>query len=61
MDQPNLLSIKNVCSITTLSRASIYRYCQNGQFPAPVKIGPCRIAWRSEDLLAWQEGLATRQ
>lgn len=40
-----------------LDYSTIYRRIKSGTFPAPVQIGPRRIAWRESDLIAWQESL----
>ena len=34
------------------SKASIYAWVKAGRFPAPIKIGPRAVAWRSADILA---------
>jgi len=35
------------------SRATLRRRIKEGDFPAPVQIGPGRIGWRVEDVKAW--------
>jgi len=35
------------------SPATLYRRIREGQFPAPVRIGPGVSAWRVADLEAW--------
>lgn len=35
------------------SRCSVVRWVRAGSFPAPVRIGPRRIAWRRGDVEAW--------
>ena len=40
---PNLLSIKDVCRITTLSRTAINKYRTSGDFPKAVELGEKRI------------------
>ena len=41
--EDRLLRRRHVEEVTGMSRSSIYRLMQNGEFPRPVKIGPdCR-------------------
>lgn len=48
-----LLTTKQVCALTTLSRMTIWRYEQSGLFPARIQIGIKRIAWRESDIEMW--------
>jgi len=41
--------------LTGLSRPTLYRYIQQGQFPAPVKITKRAVGWRESDILEWME------
>lgn len=55
--QPKLqkwIRIKEVMSLTSLSRPTIYRLMKSGKFPKSVTIGSKTIAWRESDLLVWQ-------
>lgn len=55
--QPKLqkwIRIREVMSLTSLSRPTIYRLMKSGKFPKSVTIGSKTIAWREGDLLAWQ-------
>ena len=36
-----------------MSRASIYRLMQQGDFPRPVKIGSTAVRWKESDVAAW--------
>lgn len=47
--------IRVVCSLTTKSKPTIYRWVKNGLFPAPVRIGPNSVAWRAQDIRAWMD------
>ena len=51
-----LLRLPQVLDLTGLSRASIYRYVDAGDFPRPVKLGARAVAWRASDVEAWIEG-----
>lgn len=46
--------------ITGKSRSSVYRDIKAGTFPAPVKIGPRSIAWKSTDIADWVSSRPTR-
>ena len=50
-----LLTIRQVKDITTLSRASIYRFMAAGRFPKSVHLSPNRRAWRLSEVLEWNE------
>jgi prophage regulatory protein len=51
-----LISVRDVQRLTTLSRATIYRFIRAGRFPEPVKLSPRgRVAWRSSDVAAWND------
>lgn len=52
-----LLSLPEVRQLTSKSRASIYRGMKDGTFPAALKIGKARIAWRSSDINNWMRRL----
>lgn len=42
---------------TALDITTIYRKMRAGTFPAPVRIGKRRVAWREADLAAWEARL----
>ncbi|MEG5720926.1 helix-turn-helix transcriptional regulator [Enterobacter cloacae complex sp. IR5462] len=50
-----LLTAKQVTTLTTLSRMTIWRYIQAGTFPNCIKLGSKRVAWRRKDVMAWLE------
>ena len=50
-----LLRRRQVEEITGMSRSSIYRLMQDGEFPRPVRIGPSAVRWRASDITAWLE------
>ncbi|ULJ61899.1 AlpA family transcriptional regulator [Wielerella bovis] len=53
----SMLNIKQVCTKCGLSRSTIYRLMNAGDFPKAVKLTAKRIAFRVEDIENW---LATR-
>jgi prophage regulatory protein len=48
-----VLKIKQVCDLTGLSRASVYRLAAINLFPSPIKIGIKASGWRLYDLENW--------
>ena len=52
-----LLRRSQVEEIAGLSRSSIYRRMQKGEFPRPVKIGSTAVRWKESDIFAWLESL----
>lgn len=49
-----LLRRPEVEARTGLSRSSIYRMMDEGEFPRPVRIARRAVAWRASDLERWQ-------
>jgi prophage regulatory protein len=45
-----LLKLSDVRTIVPYSAASIYRMVSEGDFPAPLKLGKNRSAWRLSDI-----------
>ncbi len=52
-----ILRVKDVQDATGLSRASIYRKVNKGNFPKPVSLGEQAIGWREHEVDAWIESL----
>lgn len=53
--------LPEVMKMTALSRASVYRKVDTGEFPSPIKIGPGRtggIAWSERAVLGWMRWTA---
>jgi len=48
-----LISAKEVCRRTSLSRASLYRLMAQGAFPKPVPLHGVRKAWVEAEIDAW--------
>ena len=44
-----LLRRRQVEEVTGMSRSSIYRLMQTGEFPRSVKVGPTAVRWRARD------------
>jgi prophage regulatory protein len=43
--------------MTSLDITTIYRRMAAGTFPQPVKVGRRRVAWRTSDIVQWQQNL----
>ena len=50
-----LMRRREVEQVLGISRSSIYRLMQEGEFPRPVRIGPAAVRWRASDIAAWLE------
>lgn len=49
----SLLKRADVSARTSLSKAYIYKLIGEGKFPAPVRLAPRRVAWRSDEIDQW--------
>ena len=55
------LKLKQVIEVTGLSRATIYKYMSNGQFPESVSLGGRSVAWVNTEVDEWMlERIAER-
>jgi len=53
-----ILTLEDVCRLTSLSRTSVYRHVGEGSFPKPKKIGAGkrgRIGWPASEVRAWAD------
>jgi len=48
-----ILRIQDVIAVTRLSRSTIYRLIQAGQFPKPIKLTERASGWRYEAVDQW--------
>ena len=48
-----LLRRKEVEQMVGLSRASLYRLAETGDFPHPVRVGPRAVRWPLRDIEQW--------
>ena len=48
-----LLRRREVEQMVSLSRASIYRLADLGDFPHPIRVGPRAVRWRLGDIERW--------
>ena len=52
-----LLTLKEVCEATVVSRSRIYEGMAAGTFPSNRKIGPKSVQWRLSEVRAWMDSL----
>ena len=48
-----LIKIKEVIKMTSLSRATIYKYMADDSFPKPVSLGAKAVAWVEDEVENW--------
>ena len=48
-----LLRRREVEQMVGLSRTSIYRLMDSGDFPHPIRVGPRAVRWRLRDIEQW--------
>lgn len=51
--QEKFIRFGTLAEIVGLSRTTIYRLEQEGQFPKRVKLGSNSVAWRMTEVLSW--------
>lgn len=52
-----LLRLSQLEPTIGIKKSKIYAMIAAGKFPAPVRLGPKSVAWRSDEVQAWIEGL----
>ena len=50
-----VVKLKDVISITSLSRSTIYRLVQSGEFPKPIKLATHASGWLCDEIDQWVE------
>lgn len=48
-----LMKLKEVIHVTSLARATIYKYMNLGKFPKPVSLGGRAVAWVTDEVEDW--------
>lgn len=48
-----LLKLSEVIGLTGVSKSSIARKEEAGEFPKRIKVGPRRVAWSENEINAW--------
>lgn len=52
-ESPQLISLNQACSMTSLSRTMINRLRSEGRFPRAVALGEKRIAFPRDEVVDW--------
>ncbi|MDX0001576.1 AlpA family phage regulatory protein [Sinorhizobium meliloti] len=60
-DAPVLISLNDVCKLTTLSRTAVNRWRTLGLFPAAVPLGDKRVAFVKAEVEAWVRDRVTER
>ena len=53
MEPRRILKLKEVRRLTRLSKATIYRLLNSGEFPRPIRLGVRAVGWRREEVEQW--------
>jgi len=56
----DLLTLKDVCTLVSLSRSTIYGLVKAGKFPAPLQVSRRSVRWRRIEVERWQSNLGVR-
>lgn len=51
--QPRIMRRPEILNLTGLSRSTIYRLINSGDFPQPVSLGLRSVGWHSEDVYSF--------
>jgi prophage regulatory protein len=49
----SFLKIEEVMKVTSLSKATIYRFVREGNFPRPLKLGRRSSSWAESEITEW--------
>ena len=52
-DTPKTVRLRDVARLLGVSRSTIYKYMNEGNFPLPLKLGKRAVRWRLTDIEAW--------
>ena len=53
-----ILRLPEVLELTKISKSTLYRFMQSGDFPRPIRLGQRARAWRKAEILKWIEARA---
>lgn len=48
-----LIKLKEVMTLTSLARSTIYKYMSEGHFPKTVSLGDRSVAWVEDEVTDW--------
>lgn len=54
-----LLTAGDLTALLGISKSTLYRLIKGRSFPAPLRLSPNRVAWRSSDVDAWLDRQST--
>jgi prophage regulatory protein len=60
VNEGGLLTIREVCTLLSLSRSTVYTHVKAGKFPPPLKVSVRAVRWRRIDVVRWQSTLNVR-
>ncbi|WP_371231476.1 helix-turn-helix transcriptional regulator [Pseudomonas sp. QE6] len=49
------IRIKEVLSLTSLSKSDLYRRIAAGTFPPQINLGPMTVVWSEDEVHAWMD------
>ncbi|MEZ5551531.1 MAG: AlpA family phage regulatory protein [Pseudomonadales bacterium] len=52
-----LIRLAEVCELIGVGRSTIYKWMNEGTFPAPVNVSERAVRWRTEDIEHWRNAL----
>lgn len=50
-----LIKLRDVMALTSLARATVYKYISEGRFPKQVNLGGNCVAWVEAEIMEWIE------
>jgi prophage regulatory protein len=50
-----IIRMRETCKLCGVSRFTIYRLVQDGDFPTPIRITPRCFGWKRGEILDWME------
>ena len=53
--EERLLRVKDTAKLIGVSRSTVYRMVDDGQFPQPIRIGTRASRWRLSEVMQWME------
>jgi len=54
LDDLRILTVVQILALLTVrNRSTLWRWCREGKFPAPVQLAPGRKGWRLADVREW--------
>ena len=56
-----LLTLKEVIAVVGVSKATIYRMINKGEFPDSKKLGARTVRWENEEIQNWVESLSVER